>query len=196
MPSNLWQTQLASAAQLVYDIQQDDMLQQAFIHWVEICSQALENGNKLLFVGNGGSAADAQHLAAELVVRFKHTRRGLPALALTVDTSALTAIGNDFGFDYVFSRQVEALGNAGDVLIAMSTSGQSANVIQAAKMARDHHMTVVGLTGKSGGALAGLAHLALKMPSDDTPRIQEGHALLGHMLCDVLEQRCIASLTV
>lgn len=189
----LWQAELASAAQVLQALQQDSVLLDDFERWVERCEQALRAGNKLLFIGNGGSAADAQHLAAELVVRFKLTRRGLPALALTVDSSALTAIGNDFGFDQLFSRQVEALGVAGDVLIALTTSGNSENVLKAVSVAQAMGIQVVAMTGASGGKIATMADMCLRMPSDDTPRIQEAHTLLGHMLCDLLEKRMFTS---
>lgn len=189
----LWQAELASAAQVLQALQQDSVLLDDFERWVESCEQALRAGNKLLFIGNGGSAADAQHLAAELVVRFKLTRRGLPALALTVDSSALTAIGNDFGFDQLFSRQVEALGAEGDVLIALTTSGNSENVLRAVPVAQAMGIQVVAMTGASGGKIATMADMCLRMPSDDTPRIQEAHTLLGHMLCDLLEQRMFTS---
>lgn len=189
----LWQTELASAAQVLQALQQDTLLLDNFERWVSLCEQALASGNKLLFIGNGGSAADAQHLAAELVVRFKLTRRGLPALALTVDSSALTAIGNDFGFDQLFSRQVEALGQPGDILIALTTSGNSVNVLKAVPVAQAMGIQVVAMTGASGGKIAALADLCLAMPSDDTPRIQEAHTLLGHLLCDLLEKRMFTS---
>lgn len=189
----LWQAELTAAAQVLQDLQQDAQLLNDFEHWVELCEQALGAGKKLLFIGNGGSAADAQHLAAELVVRFKLNRRGLPALALTVDSSALTAIGNDFGFDQLFSRQVEALGQPGDVLIALTTSGNSENVIKAVPVAQSMGIRVVAMTGASGGKIADMADMCLRMPSDDTPRIQEAHTLLGHMLCDLLEKRMFTS---
>lgn len=189
----LWQAELASAAQVLQALQQDSVLLDDFERWVVLCEQALLSGKKLLFIGNGGSAADAQHLAAELVVRFKLTRRGLPALALTVDSSALTAIGNDFGFDQLFSRQVEALGAEGDVLIALTTSGNSENVLRAVPVAQAMGIQVVAMTGASGGKIATMADVCLRMPSDDTPRIQEAHTLLGHMMCDLLEQRMFTS---
>jgi D-sedoheptulose 7-phosphate isomerase len=185
----LWQQELTAATQVLQALQHDSLLLNDFERWVALCEQALLSGKKLLFIGNGGSAADAQHLAAELVVRFKLTRRGLPALALTVDSSVLTAIGNDFGFDQLFSRQVEALGAAGDVLIALTTSGNSENVLRAVPVARSMGIQVVAMTGASGGKIASMADVCLRMPSNDTPRIQEAHTLLGHMLCDLLEQR-------
>lgn len=149
--------------------------------------QALRSGRKILFAGNGGSAADAQHWAGELVSRFYYDRPGLPGIALTTDTSILTAIGNDYGYDYVFARQVEALGQAGDVLYAISTSGNSRNIVRAVEAAKQKQMTVVGFTGKSGGQMADACDFCFKVPSDETPRIQEGHEALGHMLCALIE---------
>ena len=151
------------------------------------CIEALRNGRKLLFCGNGGSAADAQHWAGELVSRFYYDRPGLAAIALTTDSSILTAIGNDYGYDYTFARQVEALGRAGDVLVAISTSGNSPNVLRAAEAARARGMRVLAFTGRRGGALAPLADIAFRMPSDETPRIQEGHEFVGHLLCALIE---------
>lgn len=149
---------------------------------------ALRAGGKVLLCGNGGSAADAQHVAAELVGRFAHVRRGLPAIALTTDSSALTSIGNDFGFDHVFARQVEALARKGDVLIGISTSGNSRNVIEAVKMARKLGVTTIGLLGGSGGALKDLVDYVLIVPSHDTPRIQECHILIGHIWCAMIDE--------
>lgn len=144
-------------------------------------------GNKVLLCGNGGSAADAQHIAAELVCRFETTRRGLPAIALTTDTSALTAIGNDLGFDRLFSRQVEALGSEGDVLIAFSTSGNSGNVIAAILAAKGKGMVTIGLLGGDGGKLKNLVDHALVVPSTVTARIQECHILVGHIWCGMID---------
>jgi D-sedoheptulose 7-phosphate isomerase len=149
---------------------------------------ALGSGHKVLFVGNGGSAADAQHLAAELMGRFKLERRPLPALALTTDTSALTAIGNDYGYDEVFRRQVLAWALPGDVLVALSTSGNSPNVLAAAEAARALGAKVVGFTGQSGGQLRELCDACLCVPSSDTAHIQEAHIALGHILCGLVEQ--------
>src|SRR3989344_3809557 len=153
-----------------------------------LCIAALGNGNKLLVAGNGGSAADAQHFAAELVGRFKKERRALPAIALTTDTSTLTAIGNDHGFYKIFSRQIEALGAEGDLLICISTSGNSENVIAAAKEAKKKGMKTLCLLGKDGGSLKDIADLSLVINSDNTPRIQESHILIIHILCDIIEQ--------
>lgn len=144
-------------------------------------------GGQVLICGNGGSAADSQHLAAELVGRYQAERPGWAALALTVDTSTLTAVANDYGFDRVFARQVEALGAAGDVLLVISTSGQSANCVEAVQAAARHGLRTHGLLGKDGGRLRALVDGALVVPSDDTPRIQELHGLVIHALCEALE---------
>jgi D-sedoheptulose 7-phosphate isomerase len=151
-------------------------------------AETLRHDGRVLLCGNGGSAADAQHLAAELVGRFLRDRRPFPALALTTDTSILTAVANDIGYTEVFARQVLALGRPGDLLIAISTSGNSPNVLRAAEAARRQHMTVAGLTGRTGGKLRPLCDLCLCIPSDATPRIQEMHILIGHILCEVAER--------
>lgn len=148
---------------------------------------ALEKGRKILICGNGGSAADSQHMAAEFVGRFVKERQSLPALALTVDTSLLTAVGNDYGFDCVFSRQVEGLGQEGDVLIAISTSGNSANVVKAVKTAKEKGIYVIALTGENGGILAKESDLCLAVPSQVTARIQEMHIMIIHMICEIAE---------
>lgn len=148
----------------------------------------LKTGNKILLLGNGGSAGDAQHIAAELTGRYKTERRGLPAIALTTDTSALTAIGNDYGFDRIFDRQVEALGREGDLLIAISTSGKSMNVINAITFGKDIGMPSIGLSGKGGGKMKNLCDINIIIPSDDTARIQEMHILVGHILCGIVDQ--------
>lgn len=158
-----------------------------FERLVNVCVSALKDGNKLLFFGNGGSAADAQHLATELTVRYKTNRPAMAALALTTDTSALTAIGNDFGFGELFSRQIEALGKRGDVAIAITTSGKSPNVIKALKRAREMGIVAAALGGKGGGELRGLADPLLVVPSNTTARIQEMHIMLGQMLCGAIE---------
>ncbi|HEX9900037.1 MAG TPA: D-sedoheptulose 7-phosphate isomerase [Candidatus Methylomirabilis sp.] len=150
-------------------------------------AEVLRRGGKLLFFGNGGSAADAQHLAAEFVNRFLRDREALAAIALTTDTSALTSIGNDLGFDQVFSRQVEALGRPGDLVVAISTSGNSPNVLRAVEAARRLGCVTVGLTGGTGGRLAKVVDEAFVVPSTETPRIQETHTTLGHALCALVE---------
>jgi D-sedoheptulose 7-phosphate isomerase len=154
-----------------------------------LCVNALRNGHKILFAGNGGSAADAQHLAGELVSRFQYDRPGLPAFALTTDTSILTAISNDYGYERLFARQIEAVGAVGDVFFAISTSGRSPNILEAVRAAREKGLTTVGLTGRQGGELARLCDHCLRVPSDATPRIQEGHAIMGHIVCCLIEQQ-------
>lgn len=151
-------------------------------------ASSMRAGNKLMFCGNGGSAADAQHLAAELVGRLVRDRRALPGLALSTDSSALTCIGNDFGFDEVFARQVEGLGRAGDVLIAISTSGNSPNVVRAVEVAKPMGIYTVGFLGRDGGKLAPLVDLPIVVPSDETARIQEAHIFLGHVMCALIEK--------
>ena len=146
-----------------------------------------EAGNKLLIAGNGGSAADAQHIAAEFVSRFNFDRPGLPALALTTDTSILTAVGNDYGYDQLFRRQIEANGVAGDVFLGISTSGNSPNILQALEGARLKGITTIGLTGQQGGSMRELCDHCLCVPSGDTPRIQEAHILIGHTICGMVE---------
>jgi D-sedoheptulose 7-phosphate isomerase len=150
--------------------------------------KSISSGHKLLFCGNGGSAGDAQHLAAELVGRLVRNRRALPGLALSTDSSALTCIGNDFGFDEVFARQVEGLGQAGDVLFAISTSGRSRNVTRAVQVAREQGMATVGLLGRDGGELAGLVDIPIVVPAQDTARIQEAHIFIGHVICAEIER--------
>ncbi len=159
----------------------------AFAGLVGACVKSIRAGGKLMLFGNGGSAADAQHLATELTVRYKGDRAAIAAIALTTDTSALTAAGNDLGFDRVFARQIEALGRPGDVAIAISTSGKSPNVIAALRQAKAMKLVTAGLGGKGGGDLAGLADHLLVVPSDTTARIQEMHIALGQMLCGALE---------
>jgi len=144
-------------------------------------------GGKVLTCGNGGSAADAQHVATELTVRYLRDRKAIPAIALTVDTSTLTAAANDLGFEFVFARQVEAIGTAGDVLLAISTSGTSANVLRAVETARAKDIVTIGLTGESGGRLAEIADHCIRVPSRHTPRIQEAHLVIEHLLCEALE---------
>jgi D-sedoheptulose 7-phosphate isomerase len=163
-------------------------LQPHLIAAARTAADAVRNGNRILFCGNGGSAADAQHLAAELVGRLVRDRRALPGLALSTDSSALTCIGNDFGFDEVFARQVEGLGRAGDVLIAISTSGNSPNVVRAVDVAKPMGIYTVGFLGRDGGKLAPLVDLPLVVPSDETARIQEAHIFLGHVMCALIEK--------
>jgi D-sedoheptulose 7-phosphate isomerase len=155
-------------------------------------AECLESGGKLLFFGNGGSAADAQHLAAEFVGRFVIERRGLAAIALTTNSSILTAVSNDFGFDQVFARQIEALGREGDVVVGISTSGTSSNVLVAIKQARSQHLKTVALAGNDGGALVKEADIAIIVPSSNTALIQECHIAIGHLLCELVENHLSA----
>ena len=153
-----------------------------------ICIDGLKNGNKILIFGNGGSAADAQHIAAEIVGRYKVERKGLPAIALTTDTSVITAISNDYGYLHVFDRQVEALANEGDVLIGISTGGSSTNVISALKLSKALGCKAIGLSGKDGGKFNTLCDVNLIAIADETPRIQEMHILIGHTICHLIDQ--------
>ena len=155
---------------------------------IEIIKNCLIDGNKILICGNGGSAADAQHFAAEIVGRFKLERKGFPAIALTTDTSILTAIGNDYGFDKIFERQVEALGKEGDILIGISTSGSSENVINAVNKAKEMGIHTVGLLGKDGGKLKNIVDFALTVDSNNTARIQECHLTIYHVICEEVEK--------
>lgn len=152
------------------------------------CAGALETGGKVMLAGNGGSAADAQHIAAEWVGRFKRERRPLPAIALTTDTSLLTAVANDYGFEEIFARQVQGLARPGDVFIGISTSGNSPNVLKALSACREMGVTTVGLTGAGGGKMAAQCDLLLTVPSTDTPRIQEAHILIGHIVCALVDE--------
>ncbi len=151
------------------------------------CIDCFQNGGKILLAGNGGSAADAQHIAGELVSRFAFDRDGLPAIALTTDSSILTSIGNDYGYDKLFARQVQALGNKGDIFIGYSTSGKSPNILRAFEAARTRGLLTIGLTGNQGGAMQTLCDYLLAVPSSNTPKIQEGHLVLGHILCGLVE---------
>jgi len=151
------------------------------------CVKSLKAGGKILLAGNGGSAADAQHIAGELVSRFAFDRPGLPAVALTTDSSILTAIGNDYGYEKLFERQVQANGKAGDILIVYSTSGKSVNIIKALEQAREMGLVTIGLTGNKGGRMVELCDYLLDVPSAETPKIQEGHLGLGHIICGIIE---------
>lgn len=166
-----------------------ESLKDDFVKITEQCALSIKAGNKLLFCGNGGSAADAQHLATELTIRFINDRAPIAAIALTTDTSTLTAAGNDYGFDHIFARQIDAIGKSGDILIAISTSGNSNNIIKALEKARDKNIVTVGLTGRDGGKMRNLCDHILIIPAQETARIQEMHILIGHLLCGALEQK-------
>lgn len=156
---------------------------------VEVITDAFKSGHKVLFCGNGGSAADAQHLAAEFSGRFYTDRKALPAEALHCNTSYITAVGNDYSYDVIYSRMIEGIGNEGDVLIGLSTSGNSRNIVKAIEQSKINKMVSIALTGASGGKMIELADYTLNVPSSDTPRIQEAHILLGHIICQLVEEK-------
>lgn len=182
---------LMATRQVMEDMLADADLQHQLMAAVDLCAQSLSSGQKLLFAGNGGSAAEAQHFSAEMVGRFLKERQPLPSIALNTDTSALTAIGNDYGYEHIFARQVQALGQPGDVLIAMSTSGRSKNLVLAMQAAREKNVKTIALTGVHPRDMGELADIVLKVPSSHTPQIQEGHLVLGHLLCGMVEQRLL-----
>lgn len=180
--------QIAGAQQVMTAMLSDKALCSTLEVAANACIECLLGGGKILLAGNGGSAADSQHIAGELVSRFAFDRPGLPAIALTTDSSILTSIGNDYGFEKLFARQVQAHGNKGDVFIGYSTSGKSINILQAFEEARVRGLVCVGMTGNRGGPMKELCNYLLEVPSDDTPKIQEGHLVLGHILCGLVEK--------
>ena len=184
-------------SRLTESIRTKEKVREALIPTIEraahLLIEALDSGHKILLFGNGGSAADSQHIAAELVGKLLVKRRALPALALTTDTSNLTALGNDFGYDSVFQRQVEALGQPGDVAIGISTTGKSPNVLSAVAMAKLKGLKTIALTGRDGKPLADQVDLSIIIPSDSTQRIQESHITIGHILCELIEEHFTAS---
>ncbi len=182
-----WQSEMESHLQVTEKTRND--LLSDFSKALDLCVSAIKSGNKIMFFGNGGSAADAQHLATELTVRFIENRKPIAAIALTTDTSTLTAAGNDFGFEHIFARQIEAIGKEGDIAIAISTSGKSPNIIKALEMARDKNIITIGMSGRDGGDMPSLCDNMMIIPSNVTSRIQEMHILLGHMLCGGLEAK-------
>ena len=190
MPDHIQQIreQLRESAR-VKDSFSEDLLEK-ISRFAETAASAIKNGHKIIFFGNGGSASDAQHLAAELVVRLERNRRSLPAISLAANPSILTAAGNDLGFEHIFSRQIESLANANDVLVALSTSGNSANVLQGVRAGRERRAFIAGLTGESGGKLAGKVDLLLNVPSANAQRVQEAHITIGHIVCGLVEQIC------
>lgn len=186
--SSIIRAEFDKSLALLQKMASDPALEQTIQRVVALCTKALASGNKLMFAGNGGSAADAQHWAGELVSRFNFDRPGLPAIAFTTDTSILTAIGNDYGYDYVFARQVEALARPGDVLFLITTSGGSKNILRAVAAAREKDVSVVGFTGERGTEFAAKCDLCFVVPSGETPKIQEGHEFLGHLVCGLIER--------
>ena len=180
--------QIAVAQRVMADMLADEVLLPSLEAAAKACIECLQRGGKILLAGNGGSAADAQHIAGEFVSRFAFDRPGLPAIALTTDSSILTAIGNDYGYEHLFARQIQAHGNKGDVFVGYSTSGKSPNILHALAEARSRGLVCVGLTGNRGGAMRELCDFLLEVPSGDTPKIQEGHLVLGHILCGLVER--------
>ena len=187
--------QIEGVQRIMGDMVKDTSLLASVEGAVIACVKSIRSGGKILLAGNGGSAADAQHIAAEFVSRFAFDRAGLAAVALTTDTSILTAIGNDYGYEKLFSRQIQALGRAGDVFIGYSTSGRSPNVLQAFEGAREAGLICIGFTGNRGGSMKRLCHYLLEVPSPDTPKIQEGHSVLGHVLCGLVEREMFGAAT-
>jgi len=182
-------SEFGEAAALFHRLSSDKVLLSLAEDISAVCVKALRDGKRIIFAGNGGSAADAQHLAAELVGRFYFKRAALPSMALNTDTSMLTAIGNDYGFEHIFTRQLEANGTAGDVFISLSTSGDSANLNHAISYCEGAGIISVGLSGKSGGKMAQLCDYFIIVPSESTPRIQEAHTLIGHAICAEIERQ-------
>ncbi len=179
--------QIAEAKNVLVAMLADTVLLTTLEIAAEACVVCFNQGGKILLAGNGGSAADAQHIAGEFVSRFAFDRPGLPAIALTTDSSILTAIGNDYGYEKVFARQLQALGKKGDIFIGYSTSGKSPNILRAFEEAKRHGLVCIGLTGNLGGPMVQLCDYILEVPSGDTPKIQEGHLVMGHILCGLVE---------
>ena len=180
--------QINEAQQVMSAMLADDSLILTLQAAASACIASLQQGGKILLAGNGGSAADAQHIAGEFVSRFAFDRPGLPAIALTTDSSILTAIGNDYGYEKLFARQVQAHGNKGDVFIGYSTSGMSPNIMRALKESRERGLICIGLTGNRGGQMQSLCDYLIEIPSGDTPKVQEGHLVVGHILCGLVER--------
>ena len=185
--------ELSQTKDLIETILLDTPFQENVLKIANICIDSLHSGGKIIFCGNGGSAADSQHLAAELVSRFNFDRPALAAIALTTDTSALTAIGNDYGYERVFSRQLEAIGRQGDVLFGFSTSGRSKNILLAFEQAKKMNIKTVGMLGIDGRDIGKIADEQINIPSSYTPKIQEGHICIGHIICGVIEELMFSS---
>ena len=182
-------SQLEQTEELIKAMKADRKILNTMTEVSDVCVESLQAGGKVLLAGNGGSAADAQHIAGELVSRFAFDRPGLPAIALTTDTSIMTAIGNDYGYEKLFERQIQALGNSGDIFIAYSTSGNSKNIVAALREAKRKGLVSVGLTGNRRGAMDELCDFVFAVPSPNTPKIQEGHLIIGHTLCGIIEEK-------
>jgi D-sedoheptulose 7-phosphate isomerase len=185
---NIIKSQISSSIQVKQTLLSNEALLQQIADAAQLIINTYQQKGKTLLAGNGGSAADAQHIAAEFVGRYYFDRPSIPSIALSTDTSIITAIGNDYGYDELFARQVQGYGNEGDVFIGISTSGNSANILKALQVCKEMGITSVALTGQSGGKMEGVADICIKVPSTDTPRIQESHILIGHMICYLVEQ--------
>ncbi|HHH44572.1 MAG TPA: SIS domain-containing protein [Gammaproteobacteria bacterium] len=181
------ESRIAEAVRVMNTMLSDPDIAETLEAAAAACINSMKHGGKILLAGNGGSAADAQHIAGELVSRFAFDRQGLPAIALTTDSSVITAIGNDYGYESLFARQIQAHGQKGDVFVAYSTSGKSPNVLAGLREARSRGLVCIGMTGNRGRDMAGLCDYLLEVPSADTPKIQEGHLVLGHILCGLVE---------
>jgi D-sedoheptulose 7-phosphate isomerase len=179
---------IQSSIEVKQQVLQDSQLMETISNVITLITTALKQNGRIYFCGNGGSAADAQHLAAEFSGRFYTDRKALPAEALHCNTSYLTAVGNDYGFDVVYARLIEGIGNKGDVLVGLSTSGNSANIVKAFEAAREKQLSTVAFTGLTGGALKAVSDHLINVPSTDTPRIQESHILIGHIICQMVEE--------
>jgi len=191
MAQSLAVARIRDCASLLQSLLQSSEYLSAVANVADAMIRCLRSGNKILFFGNGGSAADAQHLAAELNGRFLKERKSLSGWALTTNSSVLTAIGNDYSFDDVFARQIQGIGRPDDVAFAITTSGNSPNVLRAVEVAREHQLVTIGLTGRTGGKLVSAVDRCICIPSDQTPRIQEAHILTGHILCELIEEAVI-----
>ena len=181
------QSEIEESCRVLAKASSDETLLKNLSFTIEKCVEVIRSNRKIIFAGNGGSAADAQHMAGEYVSRFAFDRKGMAAIALTTDTSIITAIGNDYGYDKMFSRQIEALGQSGDLFMAYSTSGNSENIIEGLRQAREQNLFCVGLTGQNNGEMEQLCDIVLRSPSTSTPKIQEVHAVLGHTICGEVE---------
>lgn len=190
--SDLIKSILQESSDVKQKVINDEHLVKMIDEVISVCTDALKKGNKLLLAGNGGSASDAQHIAAELVGRYEKDRQGLPAIALTTNTSELTAISNDYGYENVFRRQVQALANSGDVFFGLSTSGNSPNVVNAIEQCKSLGVVTVAMTGESGGKMQSVSDYCINVPSSNTARIQEAHITIGHIICQVIETSLFA----
>jgi len=186
--NNIIKSIIQSSIDVKQQVLQNEELIQTIQESVAVIVSAFKNGNKVLFCGNGGSAADAQHLAAEFSGRFYYDRKALPAEALHCNTSYITAVGNDYSYDVIYARLLEGMGNSGDVVVGLSTSGNSSNIVKAFEVAQQKGITTIGFTGATGGKMKELSNFLLNVPSTDTPRIQESHILIGHIICQLVEE--------